>query len=229
MFKITRLLNTTLVAAILSILSACGSGDQNSTLGSSGFNNDCPPEPSSSLSALDRIGGIENLEKYSKWQTKLPPLNCAGALANYIPILPDGYGLPPMSRPPIMMDGHVYLRYIEIPEAKNGEPLETLNFAFQPQYEFEIAQLTADEAGKFRSWFRDNPKSWSEYPVDGRMFHATGGGALYMPGHKLMGGMATILENNVIIKFSMPKMYTDKKVPEPVARMFHEIALRNGQ
>ena len=142
MFKITRLLNTTLVAAILSILSACGSGDQNSTLGSSGFNNDCPPEPSSSLSALDRIGGIENLEKYSKWQTKLPPLNCAGALANYIPILPDGYGLPPMSRPPIMMDGHVYLRYVEIPEAKNGEPLETLNFAFQPQYEFEIAQLT---------------------------------------------------------------------------------------
>jgi len=229
MFKHTRLLNTTLVIAGLGALTACGDGNQSSTLGGSGSNDDCPPAPSSSLSALDRVGGIENLEKYSKWQTELPPLSCAGALAGYIPKLPAGYGLPPMSRPPIMMDGHVYFRYIEMPEAKDGESLETLNFALQPQYEFEIAQLTAEEAGRFRSWFRDNPKSWSEYSIDGRMFHATGGGALYMPGHKLMGGMATILDNNVIIKFSMPKMYTDKKVPEPVARMFHEIASRNGQ
>lgn len=188
----------------------------------------CPPAPKSGLSAIKRAGGVENFEKYRKWQTSLPPESCAGDLAAFIPALPEGYGLPPNVRPPIFNEQHVYLRYVKMPESLQGDALEMFNFAQQPQYEFEIVQLTKEQADKFKTWLADNPKSYSEYPIEDRMFYATGGGVWYMPGHKLTGGIGTILKNNVLIKVSMPRMYADETVAEPVTRLFHELAEKKG-
>lgn len=208
----------------LTFLSACGSEST-----ATSRDKDCPPEPSSSLSAIDRMGGLDNLQKYSIWQGSLPPKSCAGSLASYIPDLPDGYGLPPSSKPPIMKEGHVYLRYVKMPISKNGEAPELPNMSLQPQFEFEIVQLSKQQASTFRKWFKENPSSYSEYLIGNRMFYATGGGVLYMQGHRLSGGITTILANNILIKFSMPKMYTDKRIAEPVAKLFHQIAIQHGQ
>ncbi|MGJ8563550.1 MAG: hypothetical protein ACSHXY_08350 [Alphaproteobacteria bacterium] len=172
---------------------------------------------------------MENFEKYTKWQTELPPKSCAGSLASYVPDLPPGYGVPPNVRPPIMMDGHVYFKYVKIPEGVTGDALEMINFGQLPQYEYEIVQLTAEQAATFKDWFAGNPKSHTDYITGGRTFSAVGGGGWYLPGNKLTGGIGVILDNNILIKFSMPKMYADQAVPQPVMQMFHEIAVKNGQ
>ena len=227
MWQRVRYLNGFLALIVVMAISGCG-GDEDSNQNTAS-DSKCPPQAKSGLSAIQRAGGIESMEKYSKWQTELPPKSCAGSLASYIPDLPEGYGLPPNTRPPIMSDGHVYLKYVQIPDNATGEALDMINFAQQPQFEFEIAQLTTDEAKLFTDWFANNPKSYSEYPVEGRMFYATGGGVWYMEGHTISGGIGTILDNNVMIKFTMPKMYADKATAQPVAKMFHEIAVKNCQ
>lgn len=220
---------TLLSASFLILLSACGSeSPEKPTSNNSGTASECPPLPKASLSAVQRAGGMESLERYSKWQKKLPSKSCAGSLASLIPDLPDGYGLPPNVRPPIMMEGHVYLKYVEMPKQIGDSALELINFANNPQFEFEIVQLSEEQAIKFKNWFKNNPKSYTDYNVDGRPFYATGGGGWYIPGNKLSGGVGTILKNNVLIKFSMPKMYSDKSVAKPVARLFHTIATKNG-
>ena len=189
---------------------------------------ECPPAPKSGLSAIQRAGGIESFEKYGKWRTSLPPKSCAGDLASFIPDLPTGYGLPPNVRPPIVTDGHVHLRYVQIPTITGDQTLDTIGFADQPQFEFEIVQLTNDQATKFKDWFKKNKSSYTEYPIENRMFYAVGGGGWYLPGNKLTGGIGTILDNNVLIKFTMPKMYTEKSVAMPIVQMFHEVAEKNG-
>lgn len=214
---------------LLVILSACGeSGTDPSSPDASAMDTNCPPAPKSGLSGIQRAGGMDSFEKYSKWQIALPPKSCAGELASYIPDLPDGYGLPPSVRPPIVTPGHVYLKYVEIPPLTGDQALEMISFGNQPQFEFEIVKLTNEEATKFRDWFKENKASYREYPIEDRMFYALGGGGWYMPGNKLSGGIGTILDNNVLIKFTMPKIYADDSVAKPVAKMFHKIAQDNG-
>lgn len=188
----------------------------------------CPPAPKPGLSAIERVGGMNSFEKYSQWQTALPPKSCAGDLASFIPDLPPGYGLPPSVRPPLITESHVYLKYVKIPAASNDQSLAMINFAGQPQFEFEIIQLSNDQAVTFSAWLKNNKQSYTEYPIEGRMFYAVGGGGWYLPGNKLTGGIGTILDNNVLIKFTMPKIYSDKSVVTPVAHMFHTIALKHG-
>lgn len=192
-------------------------------------NSACPPPPTKSMIGLKRAGGIENFEKYSKWQTQLPPKSCAGGLANYIPDLPEGYGLPPNMKPPLIMDGHVHLQYAKLPEDISGDQWKMVNGGGQDRFQFEIVQITQADTDKFKAWFDANPKSYSAYEIEGRTFYALGGGGWYMPGHKLMGGMGVILDNNVLVKFTMPGIYADTETPRAVAEMFHEIAVKNGQ
>ncbi|MEO0368931.1 MAG: hypothetical protein AAF197_09130 [Pseudomonadota bacterium] len=210
-----------------SMLVACGSDTPSSASGDQ--RQDCPPVANSSMSAIERMGGIENFEKYSNWQKELPPKECAGSLAAYIPDLPAGYALPPTTKPWLMQEGHVYMRYAEMPELEDAQDVAILNVAAQAQFEFEIVQLTNEQAESFRKWFADNPNSYSEYPIDGRMFYATGGGVWYVQGHRLTGGIAALLGNDILIKFTMPNIYSDRNVATEVATMFHTIASQNGQ
>jgi len=212
---------------LVGMIMGCGGDSQPSS--QKAASSDCPPVSKPGLSAIQRAGGLESLEKYGKWQTELPPKSCAGGLASYIPDLPEGYGLPPSTRPPIMNDNHVYLKYVEIPENVTGDALDLINFAQQPQFEFEIARISDQEKEVFDDWFTKNPKSYSEYVAGGRRFYALGGGGWYMKGHRLTGGIGVILDNNVMIKFTMPRIYADTEVARPTALMFHEIAVKNGQ
>jgi hypothetical protein len=221
--RILWLLLTTLM------LFGCGAENQDPLRSDSNALSDrCPPEPENSKSGIQRTQNYASFEPYSRWQKELPPKSCAGSFASYIPDLPAGYGLPPSVRPPLMTEGHVYLKYVQIPENIDDEALELINFASKPQFEFEIAQLSSDQANKFKQWLKNNPKSHTIYNIEGRQFYGVGGGGWYVPGNRLTGGIGTILDNNVLIKFSMPKMYTDESVPFPVAQLFHEIAAKNG-
>ncbi len=225
-----RSLNLAFKAMLISLtmlaLSSCG-GDGSAT-NEVRASSKCPPAPKSGLSAIERAGGLENFEKYSKWQMEIPPKSCAGKLAEFVPDLPEGYGLPPSFKPPIMNDTQVYLKYVKVPEANSAQDLETIGYGQQPQFEFEILQLSQEKADTFKDWFKENRSSYSEYKVEDRVFYALGGGGWYLPGTKIIGGIGVILDNNVLIKFTMPNIYSDKSVPEPIAKMFHEIAKKNG-
>lgn len=95
-------------------------------------------------------------------------------------------------------------------------------------FEFEIVQLTRQQANNFKEWLDKHPKSYTHFDIADRHFYSVGGGGWHVPVNKLIGGVGNILDNNVLIKFSMPKLYSDESVPMPVAQLFHEIAVKNG-
>ncbi len=216
-----------LVVAVLLIAAGIG-GCGDSTVQNEAADSGCPPIAKSGLSAIDRVGGIEALEKYTQWQEALPPSACAGKLAKYVPELPSGYGLPPLGKPPIFNDQQVYLTYAKIPENVPDDALALLSIAGQPQFVFEIVQLSDQETQRFNDLLASNGSSIVKYPLEGRNFYSLPGSGWSIPGNKLFGGIGTLVGDNILIKFSVPGMYADKSVIEPVARMFHEIANKNG-
>ncbi|MEL6413665.1 MAG: hypothetical protein AAFQ15_01840 [Pseudomonadota bacterium] len=152
----------------------------------------------------------EDLQAASRWRTEMFPASCAGTLASMIPIMPEGFGVRPTTKPYIMTDDHVHLGYAEIPD-----PLYLENdMANIPpdlnSIELEIVRFTDNEMTTIRNWMDQNPDNYLTGDIDGHPVYLIGGFGTGRPGKgdRLATALHAFPGDNLVVRVSHKSLFT---------------------
>lgn len=203
-----------LISAAIICLAACGGtseGGNGSATRSAGAI-DCPPEQKGNGIMVSSRYDYEDILEANSWREEMYPSACAGALANLVPDLPEGFGVKPTHKPYVMNDNHVYFAYAELPEPlylEEGVPNQPRDMEM---IEYEIVRFSSDEIATLKTWMTANPDNYLTSSVRGHDVHLIGGFGSGRPGKgdRLATSLHAFLDNNIVVRISHKSLFTQR-------------------
>lgn len=199
--------------AAATALTACGvagnDGGEAKGTAQAGDKN-CPPAQKGNGIAVSSRFDYDDLLDSNRWRDEMYSKSCAGALAAYVPDLPDGFGVVPTVRPYIMNEDQVYLSYGEIPEPRIDEESGQPNVpADLDRIDIEIRRFSAEELTEARTWLAANPKDYVTAEIGGETVYLVNGlGFGRMgKGDKLLTALQVFKDNGVVLRVSHRSLF----------------------
>ena len=193
-------------------LTACGGGSP--SVSSEASSTGCPPalKTANSLSVSGRYeGGIEAMMEWNQWRDELPPRSCAGTLGKLMPSLPEGFGVFPELKPPIMSDDHIYISYARMPDDLSPDPVTTLP---RPPVDNEIINIElviwSDEEMENFERYISNAREGSDYlkyNLNGQPVYSIAEYGAFPSTDKMSRGLMMRFPGNLVAKVMHKDIY----------------------
>ncbi|MEL6414538.1 MAG: hypothetical protein AAFQ15_06315 [Pseudomonadota bacterium] len=194
-------------------LTACGGG--NSTSNSNTASNGCPPavKNENSLLVSGRYeGGIDAMIEWNQWRDELPPRSCAGSLGNLMPSLPEGFGVFPELKPPIMSEDHIYISYARMPDDLSPDPVTTQP---RPPVDNEIINIelviwSNDEMTNFERYLSNarEGSDYLKYNLNGQPVYSIAEYGAFPTTDKMSRGLMMRFPGNLVAKVMHKDIYS---------------------
>ena len=202
------------VALAVVTLAACGGsgGDQGTSGRAVSAGADCPPEQKGNGIMVSSRYDYEDLLEANRWRSKMFPSNCAGSLADYVPDMPEGFGVVPTNKPYVMNGEQVYVAYGELPDPLYLEddipnvPVD-LN-----RIEYEIVRFNDEEMVTLTTWMSENPDNYLSGSINGQDVYLIGGFGSGRPGKgdRLATSLHAILDGGIVVRVSHKSLFSQR-------------------
>lgn len=206
-----------LVTSLMSLftvagLTACGDDGASAVPGSASGDTSayCPPDQKGNGIKVSSRFDIDDVLSAQKWRRDMFPKSCAGTLAELVPDLPIGYGIPPATRPYTMNSDQVYLAYAETKGVPDGADIQTGIPKGNDVLYFEISRYTPDEYAQLKQWMADNPGDYLDRSIDGQTLYLMGGVGIYFGQRKInvpRGLTALYDDSQIVIRMSHASLF----------------------
>jgi hypothetical protein len=207
-----RVVTSLISICIMAGLTACGDEDASGVSGSARDDTAayCPPDKKGNGIMVSSRFDIDDVLSAQKWRRDMFPKSCAGTLADLVPDLPDGYGIPPAARPYTMNSDQVYLAYAETKGVPDGADIQTGIPRDNDVLYFEISRYTPEEYAQLTQWMADNPGDYLDRSIDGQTLYLMGGVGIFFGQRKInvpRGLTALYDDSQIVIRMSHASLF----------------------